>query len=87
MAQYRTVTAVNYVKDGKVVSVDADRFIELSQSQAEKLAGKVELVETQDSFLPGGSPIIDHVIVRNQPVVAFSPVTAPAPAPAKPKSK
>lgn len=62
MALYRTLEAVSYVKDGAVVSVAANRDVELTEAQAAKLEGK--LVQAADSksmfpnavIIPAGMP-------------------------------
>lgn len=65
MPKYRTVEPVSYVEDGGVVSVKADRTIELSEDDAKKLAGKILLVENKTpSMFPNGSPYIPVHIVR-----------------------
>lgn len=88
MAKYRTTEPVAYVKDGAAVSVDAGREINLTDEQAQSLAGKVLLVESPiDSMFPSGPPIIDPTIVRTvpatpvvgEPVVAVEPVATVSP--------
>lgn len=83
MAQYRTLEPVTYVKDGKVVSVAADRVVELNDKQAQSLAGRVSAVEDRGaSMFPDGAPVINPTITRDVPVPAFSPTPVePAPAP------
>lgn len=86
MPKYRTVEAVTYADKGKVVSVEADRLVELNERQAEKLAGSVELVETAESFFPAGGPVVATAFARNEPETSFTPVAAPEKA-EKPKGK
>lgn len=90
MAKYRSLEPVTYVADGKVVSVSADREIELTETQATKLAGRVVRIEASaPSMFPDGTPIIDPTIVRTVPAtpVAGEPVAPPPPEPAKPPVK
>lgn len=80
--KYRSLEPVTYVANGKVVSVNADREIELEEDQAKSLAGRVVLLDAQaPSMFPDGTPIIDPTIVRTVPAtpVAGEPVVAPAP--------
>lgn len=87
MAQYRTLEPVVYVDNGVVVSVDALRVVDLTDEQAEGLAGKVSApLDNGATMFPEGSPNFDHVIVRHAPVVAFAPEPA-APAPAEEPAK
>lgn len=67
MAKHRTLVPVSYIEDGAVVSVAADRTIELSDNQAAPLAGKVVLIEWADSMFPDGSPIIPEHLVHPHP--------------------
>lgn len=68
MAKHRTLVPVSYVANGKVVSVDADRVIDLDDKQAKSLAGKVVLVEQKaPSMFPEGAPIIQSHITRTVP--------------------
>lgn len=62
MPSYRTAVAVTFVKDGKVVSVDANRVIsDLADDQAKKLGDKViRIDETAPSMFPTGAPVIFH---------------------------
>lgn len=65
MPKYRTTEAVSFVKDGHVVSVKADRVIELDEAEARKLAGRVLFVENRTpSMFPDGAPHIPVHIVR-----------------------
>lgn len=65
MPTYRTLEPVSVVKDGLVVSVKADREIDLTPEQAKTLAGKVLLIESQvKSMFPDGAPHIPVHIVR-----------------------
>lgn len=84
MAKYRSLEPVSYVADGKVVSVAADREIELSEDQAKALAGRVVLLEvTAPSMFPTGTPIIEHTIVRSVPATPVAgEAVEPAPKPA-----
>lgn len=80
--KYRSLEPVAYVNDGKVVSVNADREIDLSDEEAKALAGRIVLIEAQaPSMFPDGAPIIDPTIVRTVPAtpVAGEPVAPPAP--------
>ncbi|WPH57643.1 hypothetical protein [Mycobacterium phage WXIN] len=52
MALYRTVEAVSYVEKGKVVSVAANRDVELTDEQAEALGDKVARAAAADSMFP-----------------------------------
>lgn len=65
MPQYRTVEAITYVEKGKVVSVAADRSVELTEDQAEKLGDKVvEAPPAQAQVFPNGSPVpaVEHKV-------------------------
>ncbi len=95
MALYRTLAPVVYVDNGKAVSVNADRVIEVTEEQALALAGSLAAVidEREGSMFPDGTPVINHTIVRDIPVVAFAPepaheapVEEPEPAKAAPKA-
>ena len=87
MAQFRTLEPVVYVRDGKVVSVTADRVIDLSDAQAEDLAGKVVAVKGREqSMFPDGAPVLNPNIVRDVPAVAFAEPEAPKPAKPEPKA-
>lgn len=82
MANYRTLESVSYVQDGKVVSVKANRTVVLDDEQAKSLAGRIALLEAQDSMFPNGSPQIPVHINRPDPVVIHTVTEAP-PAPNK----
>ena len=79
MSKYRTLESVTFVKDGKVVSVKANRTVELDDEQAAPLGGKLVLLETQDSMFPDGTPQIPVHINRADPVVIHTVTEAPKP--------
>ena len=86
-SKYRTLEAVAFVKDGKVVSVAKDRVVELTEEQAKSLAGRVLNVENKTrSMFPDGSPVFKQHFARSLPNqrVAGEHVEADA-APAEPK--
>lgn len=87
MAQYRTVEAVAYVHDGNVVSVAANRVIELDEVQAEALGEKVVRAREEDSMFPGGAPIIPAGLPTDVAPVEVDPRSLvselPKPAPSK----
>lgn len=91
MAKYRSLEPVTYVADGKVISVAAERLIDLTDAQAEALAGKVASLDgTGESMFPTGAPVIAHVITRDVPLSTFTADADPgpvAPAKAKPAEK
>lgn len=90
MAQYRTLEPVSYVKNGVVVSVDADRIIDIDVAQAEVLVGKVASVDDDrsSSMFPDGVPILNPVITRDVPVPSFTPdPVVDVPAPPAPKAE
>lgn len=65
MPQYRTVEAITFVEKGKVVSVAANRSVELTEDQAVKLADKVvEVPEIHGQVFPDGSPLpaVEHKV-------------------------
>jgi hypothetical protein len=70
MAKYRVLEATTYVADGAVVSVKAGRVVELSDDQAQSLAGKVAPLEERNSMFPDGNPVIGSHITRVVPPVA-----------------
>lgn len=84
LAKHRTLEHVSYVVDGKVVSVQADRVVDLTDAQATALAGKVALIEKQESMFPDGNVFIETHIVRAT-VPTFETVAEPPPPPKKSK--
>ncbi|AEJ92110.1 hypothetical protein SEA_YEET_28 [Mycobacterium phage Yeet] len=67
MAKYRTVQAVTFVQNGKVVSIGPNRVVEIDDAQAEKLGAKVERARENDSMFPDGAPIIPAGFVPEAP--------------------
>ena len=65
MPTYRTLEPVSLVKDGKVLSLKADREIELAEEDAASLAGKIVLLKDDvRSMFPNGAPVVSPHIVR-----------------------
>lgn len=88
MPKFRTLKSITYVDKGKVVSAEANRTVELTDRQAEKLADSVVRIEAQKSMFPEGQPVIEPHIVRNEVKTSEVPVTPEAPKPVfKPKGK
>lgn len=67
MPQYRTNEPINYVHDGAVVHVKADRVVELDEAVAKKLGDKITVVGVSEHALmfPTGMPVID--VLRPDP--------------------
>lgn len=78
MAKYRSLEPVAYVNEGAIVSVAADRFIELDDDQATSLAGKVVRIDVQDSIFPDGAPYFEPAFVRAEIPTSEVAVEAPA---------
>lgn len=91
MPKYRTLEPVSFVRDGKAVSVKADRTVELTEEQAKSLAGRVLCVENKTrSMFPDGAPIFNQHFARslpNQRVAGEHVVADPAPKAVKPEVK
>lgn len=84
MSKYRSLKPVTYVADGKVVSVKANRTVDLTEEQAKALSESVVLVDSQvDSVFPDGAPIISPTIVRTVPATPVVGEAVEPPAPVK----
>lgn len=77
MAIYRLLEPVSYVADGKVVSVDGDRLVDLDDDQAKSLAGRIVLIESAESMFPDGTPIIPAHITPTAPLTSEIEVPLP----------
>lgn len=77
MAIYRLLEPVSYIADGKVVSVDGDRLVELDDEQAKSLAGRLVLIESAESMFPDGTPIIPAHITPTAPITSEVEVPLP----------
>lgn len=86
MAKYRTLKTVSYVKDGAVVTVGPNRFVELNEKQAEALGETaVERSRTEDAMFPDGAPIFSPGFAPEVEVPAVDPkeLVSGLPAPKK----
>lgn len=85
MAKYRTLTDVVYVKDGVAQSVAVNRFIDLTDEQAEALGAAVEKSVEEDAMFPGGAPIIPagFLVEADAPAVDPRSLVSGLPAPKK----
>lgn len=75
MPQYRTVEAISLVRGGKAVSIAANRLVELTEPEADKLGDKVAVSVEEDSVFPKGQPIIPAGFRIPEPVAEVDPKT------------
>jgi hypothetical protein len=62
MPHYRTLEAVTFVDDGKVIHYGAGKRVTLTESQAKLLGDKVvDLTPVGARMFPEGAPVIDSV--------------------------
>lgn len=87
MAKYRLLEAAAYIHNGQAVSVKAGRIVELDDEQAASLAGKLDLIVTNDSMFPDGQPHIDPVFAQREKTVFGDKPELPQPAAPEPAPK